>query len=562
MLSLCKRKNSRVQYKNRKRGKKEKRKISNVIYEQIGGTDGECAPYFLDAKTISNIEISNVRYKLLPDDFGDGPYTEFAWYGFVYANKVNNLTVDHCTFDFDTRIECSDITVLKNYFPQDTSYENVTISNIVFNNASKEKITDIRIASVWYGSWLTTKSYVNRMKVNNITVNGGVQNFYPFLTCFGNGTGISNSSVSNITVNGDVDLLSGFCGNFSGSKVTNCSVENMKVTGAVNQMEGFGHVDRTGVIIENFAVKNITVGKLTGKNPSFSGFIGGTTWQDAEGEGDSWDGTAWVTLKNVDIDISDKKLTSPYFGTFFDNRTDKSDVSDNEKTKIVADTACSYQDPNNLFLNGKNVFLGATQLLNINGFKATRVGEDCIIYNLNGGKNNAKNPVTYSKTKSTSLYSPTRKGYEFKGWYSDKKLTKIITAVPKGKSGDYNVYAKWAKKKYTITYVLNSGENSSKNPTSYTVTSSDKALSNPTRKGYTFKGWYTDKNYKNAITKIKKGSTGNLTLYAKWSKTKNTITYQLNGGKNNSKNPTYYTYSTTGNITLENPIQKGYTFKG
>ena len=41
-------------------------------------------------------------------------------------------------------------------------------------------------------------------------------------------------------------------------------------------------------------------------------------------------------------------------------------------------------------------------------------------------------------------------------------------------------------------------------------------LKNPTRKGYTFLGWYTDKACKKRITKIPAGSYGNLTLYAKW----------------------------------------------
>ena len=46
-----------------------------------------------------------------------------------------------------------------------------------------------------------------------------------------------------------------------------------------------------------------------------------------------------------------------------------------------------------------------------------------------------------------------------------------------------------------------------------TVTLKQKA-----KTGYKFMGWYSDKKYKNKVTQIKKGTTGNKTLYAKWKK--------------------------------------------
>ncbi len=71
--------------------------------------------------------------------------------------------------------------------------------------------------------------------------------------------------------------------------------------------------------------------------------------------------------------------------------------------------------------------------------------------------------------------------------------------------------------KYSINYKLCGGKNNKKNPTCYYNGKSVK-LKNPTRKNYVFKGWYTDKNYKNKVTTIKKGSVGKKTLYAKWKK--------------------------------------------
>lgn len=68
---------------------------------------------------------------------------------------------------------------------------------------------------------------------------------------------------------------------------------------------------------------------------------------------------------------------------------------------------------------------------------------------------------------------------------------------------------------YEITYNLNGGKNSSKNPSSYVYTSHSIELSDPTREGYTFAGWYADEDF---TRKVKKVRCGDKTLYAKWKK--------------------------------------------
>ena len=73
--------------------------------------------------------------------------------------------------------------------------------------------------------------------------------------------------------------------------------------------------------------------------------------------------------------------------------------------------------------------------------------------------------------------------------------------------------------KYNITYKLNGGTNSKSNPKNFAASTATFTLKNPTRKGYSFKGWYTNAKFTGkAVTKIAKGSTGNKTLYAKWAK--------------------------------------------
>ena len=123
-------------------------------------------------------------------------------------------------------------------------------------------------------------------------------------------------------------------------------------------------------------------------------------------------------------------------------------------------------------------------------------------------------------------------------------------------------YAHWTPVSYTISYTLNSGTVSG-NPTSYTIESSAITLNNPTRTGYTFKGWsgtgLTGSANTNVV--IAKGSTGNRSYTANWTLDTYTITYNLDGGTNNSSNPATYTY-TTAAFTLQHPTKTGYTFKG
>lgn len=69
-----------------------------------------------------------------------------------------------------------------------------------------------------------------------------------------------------------------------------------------------------------------------------------------------------------------------------------------------------------------------------------------ITYKLNHGKNNTANPSSYYNQK-VKFKSPTRKGYTFKGFYTDKKLKKKITYIKKGTKKDITVYAKWQKVK-------------------------------------------------------------------------------------------------------------------
>lgn len=68
-----------------------------------------------------------------------------------------------------------------------------------------------------------------------------------------------------------------------------------------------------------------------------------------------------------------------------------------------------------------------------------------IVYELNGGTQNESNSDTYKVGETKELYEPTKGALEFLGWYDNAEFNgSPLTALPKGISGDFTVYAKWA----------------------------------------------------------------------------------------------------------------------
>lgn len=148
----------------------------------------------------------------------------------------------------------------------------------------------------------------------------------------------------------------------------------------------------------------------------------------------------------------------------------------------------------------------------------------------------------------------------FKGWYTDSDYMNRITEINAESSGDFTLYAKFEKKKYTVEYVLNGGTNDSRNPTEYTFGSQLKIYP-ATREGFVFDGWYEEETFENRRTQVDSDNHQNFKLYAKWIANKYTIDYMTNGGNLDSNAPKEY----QAGVGLENlpvPTKKGYAFEG
>ena len=168
------------------------------------------------------------------------------------------------------------------------------------------------------------------------------------------------------------------------------------------------------------------------------------------------------------------------------------------------------------------------------------INQYTITFDTNGGSEIA--PITQDYgTEITAPDNPTRKGYTFKGW--DKEIPETMPAE------NITVKAQWEINQYTITFDTNGGSEIA--PITQDYGTEITAPDNPTRKGYTFKGW--DKEIPETMP------AENMTVKAQWEINQYTITFDTNGGSEIA--PITQDYGTE--ITApDNPTRKGYTFKG
>ena len=66
-----------------------------------------------------------------------------------------------------------------------------------------------------------------------------------------------------------------------------------------------------------------------------------------------------------------------------------------------------------------------------------------IIYNLDGGTNNANNPTKYLHGSSETLLDPTKTDYAFDGWFDNSGFNGNAITSTNGKTGTLTLYAKW-----------------------------------------------------------------------------------------------------------------------
>ena len=174
-----------------------------------------------------------------------------------------------------------------------------------------------------------------------------------------------------------------------------------------------------------------------------------------------------------------------------------------------------------------------------------------VTLNTNGGTINNGNVTGYTYGVGATLPTDvTRNGYTFKGWYDNENLTgSPVTAIGGAETGNKEYWAKWEINQYTITFDTNGGSEIA--PITQDYGTEITVPADPTRKGYTFKGW--DKEIPETMP------AENITVKAQWEINQYTITFDTNGGSEIA--PITQDYGTEITVPAD-PTRKGYTFKG
>lgn len=207
-----------------------------------------------------------------------------------------------------------------------------------------------------------------------------------------------------------------------------------------------------------------------------------------------------------------------------------------------------------------------------------------ISYNLDGGKNNKKNPKKYqTDTETITLLEPTKKGHTFVKWIreEDSISQNAVASIEKGSYGDIKLKAVWRENVYKINYHVTDKEYTTLSENVITVSYNYTGLVNMAKVmgAITIKDEYKDtkgivawttkengkgKNYKliKPYKSLLKDDGAELDLYSKWGGASYEIKYLLDGADYTSKLPLSYSYNTKKTVKIKKPTRVGYIFTG
>ena len=187
-----------------------------------------------------------------------------------------------------------------------------------------------------------------------------------------------------------------------------------------------------------------------------------------------------------------------------------------------------------------------------------------ITFNTNGGSSVDSIKVN-AGAKATKPADPTKDGFVFKGWYSNSGLT-ISFDFTNAINENITLYAKWEEASTPVTtYTVTFNSNGGTEVLSQTVNSGSKVTkpADPTKEGYTFKGWFKNEALTEAYD-FNLDVTSTFTLYAKWEETTTPVTtYTVTFNSNGGTEVLSQTVNSGSKVTKPaDPTKEGYTFKG
>lgn len=197
------------------------------------------------------------------------------------------------------------------------------------------------------------------------------------------------------------------------------------------------------------------------------------------------------------------------------------------------------------------------------------------------GEEGAYTVGSYLEGQNTSITATPKEGYDFNGWYSDEKCTKLesqdLTLSIKNIQANHLYYAKFMIKQFSVTAVANHPNDKKNSTVQFSSPSSEASNTSVTVKvnyngsatfvanageGYEFVGWYSDENCRTLVsttTPYKVSSIkADYTLYAKFKIINlNLKVYSVTEGKINGAGGTVQLGADTPAAKIETTVEWG-----
>lgn len=200
---------------------------------------------------------------------------------------------------------------------------------------------------------------------------------------------------------------------------------------------------------------------------------------------------------------------------------------------------------------------------------------------ISGGEEGAYSVGSYLEGQNTSITATPKEGYDFKGWYSDEKCTKLesqdLTLSIKNIQANHLYYAKFMIKQFSVTAVANHPNDKKNSTVQFSSPSSAASNTSVTVKvnyngsatfvanageGYEFVGWYSDENCQTLVSKTTPYKVSSIkadyTLYAKFKIINlNLKVYSVTEGKINGAGGTVQLGADTPAAKIETTVEWG-----
>ncbi|MBP0726487.1 InlB B-repeat-containing protein [Bacillus sp. RG28] len=305
--------------------------------------------------------------------------------------------------------------------------------------------------------------------------------------------------------------------NFATDKVTENTILYAKWSSnnSINSYTVSFNSQGGSVVDSKTVIFNTTVGEPTAPTRPGYTFVG--WYKDAEGQ------TAWnfATDKVTENTILYAKWSSNSYTVSFNSQGGS--VVDS-KTVIFNTTVgepAAPTRPGYTFVGwykdaeGKNAWNFATDKVTENTILYAKWSSNSytVSFNSQGGSVVESKTVIFNTTVGEPV-APTRSGYTFVGWYKDAEGKNAWNFTTDKVTANTILYARWSSNSYTVSFNSQGGSVVDSKTVIFNTTVGEPTA--PTRKGYTFVGWYKDTIGQTAWNFATDKVTSSVTLYAKW----------------------------------------------